>query len=93
MRFANKEKIQTLVGKKAIVVDMRSPVQFRDDTIPNTVNWPLRNLTNNLTLEKKKDRPVILFSTSTDDSELKMGVVYAENLGFDTYITDVKNLK
>jgi hypothetical protein len=93
MRFANKEKIQTLVGKKAIVVDMRSPIRFRDDPIPNTVNWPLRNLSNNLLLEKKKDRPVILFSGTTDDSDLKMGVVYSENLGFDTYITDIKNLK
>lgn len=91
MRFANKEKVQTLISSKnAMLVDMRSPVQFRDSPISGAVNLPLRNLVNTLMTIKDKTRPVILFGEETD---VKMGVTYTENLSFENiYITDVKQL-
>jgi len=87
MRFANKEKVQTLINSKnAMLVDMRSPVQFRDSPVPGAVNLPLRNLTNTLITIKDKKRPVILFGEHTD---VKMGITYAENLSFENiYITN-----
>lgn len=89
MRFANKEKVQALINSKnAMLVDMRSPVQFRDSSIPGAVNLPLRNLTNTLMTVKDKTRPVILFGEATD---VKMGITYAENLSFENiYVTNMR---
>ena len=92
--FADKKKVQTLMEKKkAILVDMRSPILFRDDNIEGAVNLPLRNLINTLTLERDKSRPVILFGLNPDDTDLKSGVNYSENLGFVTYTTDVRQFR
>ena len=91
MRFVTREKINSM--KHAILVDMRSPVQYRDDPITGSVNLPLRNLVNHLTLIRDKSKPVILFGSTTSDEDLKMGGTYSENLGFDTYYTDLKQLQ
>lgn len=92
--FADKDRVKTLLEKKnAILVDMRSPVMFRDENVAGSVNWPLRNLVNNLTLERNKTKPVILFGLNPDDVDLKSGVTYSENLGFETYVTDVRQLR
>lgn len=88
--FANREKVAQLLAKGALLVDMRSPILFRDSHIEGSVNLPLRNLINTLTLERNKKRNVILFGLSTDDPELTSGVSYAGNLGFTTYVTDVR---
>lgn len=94
MRFLTKDKVKTMMEtKKAMLVDMRSPVQFRDDPIPGAVNLPLRNLTNTLMLAKDKSKPVIIFGVRSDDTDVKMGVTYAENLSFDTYVTDLRQLR
>lgn len=94
MRFATKEKVKTLITtKNAMLVDMRSPIHFRDDPVANSVNLPLRNLTNTLMLEKDKTRPVIIFGLTSVDPELKSGVTYGENLGFEVYITDLHQLR
>lgn len=93
MRFANREKVKTLIEKKnAMLVDMRSPVQFRDTPIPGAVNLPLRNLVNTLVLVKNKKIPVILFGNGNADPDVKAGITYSENYGFDTYVTDYKLL-
>lgn len=93
MRFANKDKVQTLLSKKALLVDMRSPVHFRDSAIKGSVNLPLRNLVNTLITIKDKKTAVILFGLNSNDPEVKSGVTYSENLGFDTYVTDLRQLQ
>ena len=95
LRFATKEKLKTLLASnKATLVDMRSPVQFRDDPISGAVNLPLRNLVNSLVLMKDKKKPLILFGIDPKDSDVKTGVTYAENLCFENiYVTDLKQLK
>lgn len=89
--YANKDKIATL--KNAILIDMRDAVTYRDFKIEGSVNLPSpRVLVNYLMLEKDKKRPVILYSMSTDDDNLRSGLIYAENLGFTAYVTDVRQL-
>ena len=94
MRFANKELVKTLVEKKkALLVDMRSPVHFRDTPIAGAVNLPLRNLVNELVKIRDKTKPVILFGVGNNDPEVKAGITYSENFGFDTYVADHKQLR
>lgn len=93
MRFANREKIKQLLNKKAILVDMRSPIQFRDNPIPGAVNYPLNVLPNKLILEKDKTKPVIVFATNSRDRDVEMGIKYSENLGFESYVTSLKELE
>ncbi len=98
MQFINKEKVKNLLEKKnALLVDMRTPVQFRDNPIPGAINLPLRNLSNYLILLTAKDKerktPIILFGTTTNDRDLELGVIYSEDLGFTTYITSDTMLK
>jgi len=93
MRFADKTKVKELVEKKkALLVDMRSPVQFRDTPVQGSVNLPLRNLANELVKIKDKKQPIILFGSGNNDPDVKAGITYSENLGFDTYVTDHKQL-
>lgn len=98
MRFANKEKVQELVStKSAMLVDMRSPVQFRDMPIQGAVNLPLRNLSNALIAltakDKKRKTPIVLFGVGNNDLEVKSGIVYVEDLGFECYVTAYDLLK
>ena len=93
--FADKTKVATLIeNNNAILIDMRDAVTFRDFKIEGSINLPsVRTLTNYLMLEKDKKRPVILFASNPDDEDLKAGINYSENLGFTTYITDVRQLR
>ena len=97
MTFANKATVERLMSKKnAMLVDMRSPIHFRDMPVKGAVNLPLRNLINTLTNLTAKDKsrktPVILFGLNSNDPEVKAGVNSSENLGFTTYITDYNQL-
>jgi hypothetical protein len=91
MRFITNDRLKKMT--RAILVDMRSPVEFRDSKVTNAINLPLRNLVNHLTLIRDKSIPVVLFCADREDEELKMGGKYSENLGFDTYYTDLKQLQ
>lgn len=95
MRFATKEKVQALITqKKGMLIDMRSPIHFRDDPIVGAVNLPLRAMVNNLMTIKDKKKPIVLFGLTSSDPDLKSGVTYAENLSFEeVYITDLRQLK
>lgn len=98
MKFANRETVQTLIAKKsAMLVDMRTPVHVRDMPVAGAVNLPLRNLINTLTnltaKDKKRKTPVILFGVNSHDPEVKSGITYSEDLGFQTYVTDYNQVK
>ena len=88
MKFADKAKVKELMDKKnALLIDMRSPVSFRDTHINGAVNLPLRNLVNELVKNKDSKRPIILFGVNSEDTDVKAAIKYAENLYFDTYVT------
>lgn len=74
------KKAQKLVQKGALLIDVRSPVAFRDGTLPGAVNMSLRQLSQLAT--KAKTTPVIVFGDSDDDPTLKSALNYIELYGF-----------
>lgn len=94
MKKIDKAKFDKIVKKSNVLIaDMRSPVNFRDGHIDNSINLPLRNFTNKL-MGLPRDYHVIAYSTSFDDSEMLQGMNYAQQLGFENlYIAEYNTLK
>lgn len=92
MKRVNKEKAEQLVNKGAMLVDMRSPVDFRDGSIKGATNLPLKNFLNKIVGLNRKQK-FVLFAKSIDDADLKNAINYAEQLGFtDLFIAEYKQL-
>lgn len=94
MKKIDKTKFDKIVKKNNVLIaDMRSPVNYRDGNIDNSVNLPLRNFTNKL-MGLPRDYHVIAYSTSFDDSDMLQGMNYAQQLGFENlYIAEYNTLK
>lgn len=75
------KKAKTLVDKGAVLVDVRSPVAFRDGTLPGAINLSLRQLSQ--LSSKPKNTPIVLFGDSDDDPTLKSAINYVNLYGFD----------
>ena len=92
MKRIGKSKAQELVKKGALLVDMRSPVAFRDGHVEGSVNLPLRNFTNHI-MPLRKATKIIIYSDAVSDDVLRHGMLYATNLGFtEVYVADYKTL-
>ena len=83
MKKIGKKKAFELINKGAMLIDLRSPVDFRDGTITGAVNLPLKNFTNKLMGFDKKKKYVLIGKT-VEDTDLKAAVNYAEQLGIET---------
>lgn len=94
MQTINKEKTNKLLQKGAILVDMRSPILFRDGHINGAVNLPLKNFNNLLMATPDKTKTIIVYGTTTKDEDLILGCKYADQLGFSkVFVTDYGTLK
>jgi hypothetical protein len=82
MKFANKTKVQNLLDKGGILVDLRTPVDYRNGTIGSAKNYPLSNFINNF-LKFDKMKPIILIVNFVDDPDLKTVTTYADQLGYE----------
>lgn len=92
MKLINKKRVFDLVEKGALLVDMRSPVDFRDGSIPKAVNLPLKNFLNKITGIQRKQK-IIIFGKSISDQDIKSACNYAEQLGFENlYVSEYKQL-
>lgn len=82
MKKIGKVKAEKLIKNGAFLVDMRSPVAYRDGHVAGSVNMPLSNLVKSIMGFDRK-RPVIIYSDVTAD----IGVVdnYASQLGFESF--------
>lgn len=76
----NGKKAQTLVGKGAMLIDVRNPVAFRDGTLPGAVNMSLRQLSQ--LAAKPKTTPIVVFGEGGDDPTLKSALNYIVQYGF-----------
>lgn len=92
MNRIGKTRVESLVASGALLVDMRSPVAFRDGHFAGAVNLPLRNFLNSIMgMDKKKK--IIIYSDNITDSDLKQGNSYAETLGFtNVFVADYPSL-
>jgi len=92
MKRINKNTALNLVKGGALLVDMRSPVAFRDGHVGGALNLPLRNFTNHIMPLDKKTK-IIIYSDDVSDTDLYHGNLYAAHLGFkEVFVTDYRSL-
>lgn len=82
MKIITKDKARKLIDKGAIIVDMRSPILFRDSHIDGSINLPLKKFTNLLITTVEKNKPIIVYGTTINDDDIVYGIKYSEQLGF-----------
>lgn len=94
MKTITKEKAAKLIEKGAIVVDMRSPVSYRDGHIEGAVNLPLKKFTNLLMATPDRKKGIIIYGITTQDEDVVHGFKYSEQLGFtNVHVTDYTTLR
>ena len=83
MKRISKVRFEKLMEKETapLLVDMRSPVSFRDGHLPNAVNLPLKNFVNKI-MALPRETEIVVYSTSINDVDMVQGLNYAEQLGF-----------
>lgn len=90
-KSVNRKRVDQLVERGAILVDMRSPVAYRNGTVEGAVNLPLKNFLNQLTGMNRKTK-VVVFSDAEEDADVVTGINYAAQLGFTVFVSDYKRL-
>jgi rhodanese-related sulfurtransferase len=92
MNRVSKIRALQMVQNGAMLVDMRSPVSFRDGHVSGAVNLPLRNFLNKIMALDKKTK-IIIYSDTVADDVLRQANTYAETLGFaNVFVTDYTSL-
>ena len=92
MKRVSKSAAQDLVARGALLVDMRSPVAYRDGHVTGAVNLPLLNFVNRIMAMERKSK-IIIYSDDANDAILRQGNTYAETLGFvNIYYADYLSL-
>lgn len=88
----NIHKFKKMIDNGAIIIDIRSPVLFAKENIPNSVNMPLRNISQLMKIGKNKK--ILFISSNDNDPELIQVKNYAEQMNIESYIIgDFKKLK
>jgi rhodanese-related sulfurtransferase len=84
MKKINKKKLNELLEKGAALIDMRSPVDYRDGNVTGSKNLPLRNFINSLYKhDKKVPIALIVKSFEDDESDIKLVDTYAAQVKFE----------
>jgi rhodanese-related sulfurtransferase len=74
------KKAKKLVDGGALLFDVRSPVQFRDGSIPGAANISPRQASS--LMKHPKATKLVFFGESDDDDAIQTMVNYASQLGF-----------
>lgn len=82
MKKINKKKLNDLLEKGAALIDMRSPVDYRDGSISGSKNLPMRNFVNHLQRHDKKV-PIVLIVKSFADDDIRIVENYANQVQFE----------
>jgi rhodanese-related sulfurtransferase len=90
-KSVGKKRVDRLVESGAMLVDMRSPVAFRNGSVEKSVNLPLRNFLNQLTGMNRKQN-IIVFGETENDEDVVAGVNYAAQMGFNVFVSDYSQL-
>ena len=87
----NRKRVNQLVKHDALLVDMRSPVAYRNGSIDGAVNHPLKNFLNELTGMNRKTK-IIVFGDTEEDPDVVTGINYGAQLGFTMFVSSYKRL-
>ncbi len=74
------EAKKMLIEQQAQLVDVRSPTEFAQGSLPNAINLPLQTINQADTI-LEKDKPVILYCVT--GARTKMAKIQLNNFGFD----------
>jgi hypothetical protein len=86
----NGKRAQKLIEKGAKLYDVRSPIAFRDGTLPGALNLSLRQVSTLISLPKTTK--LIFFGDSNEDENLKCIMNYVIQFGFiDVYCLGSKD--
>lgn len=93
---AEKRLKSLLNNDKCEIVDIRSPVEFRNSNIARSVNLPLTNFANYLMKIKNDNKTLLVYGSASNIKDLEAASRYANELRiraeFTTYET-LTNLK
>ena len=89
MKQISTKRAKTLIEKGAKLIDVRSPILFRDGTIPGAINIPTGRLHELVTFPKNVK--YIFFGQSSTDPDLKILLNYASQLFVDVYYIESKD--
>lgn len=94
MRKINKQRATQLIKKGAVLVDMRSPVAFRDGHVSGAINQTLKAFLNYLVATKDKKTNIIIYSNGVDLGDVEYATKYADQLSFsNVYVSDYQTLR
>ena len=71
----NSEEITELLEKGAVIVDVRTPFEYKRGHVPGSVNIPLDSLDRQFKLLKVKKRPIITCCRSGHRSGIAEGIL------------------
>lgn len=74
------KRAKLLVEKGALLIDVRSPVNFRDGSLPGAVNLSLRQLSS--LMREPKNKALVFFGEGESDDTLRAAINYAYQFGF-----------
>ena len=79
----NNEELAELIGKGAVIIDVRSPFEFKKGHMEGSVNIPLESIDRQFKLLKIKKRPIITCCRSGHRSGIAQSTLKAN--GFEAY--------
>lgn len=94
MKVITRDKALSLIKDGAILVDLRSPIEFRDYKIDGSINLPLRNFSSRMMGEKDKNTKYIVFSNSVNDRDIELAIRFANEYGVkNIFVSDYSRLR
>jgi rhodanese-related sulfurtransferase len=94
MKVITRDKALALVKDGAVLVDLRSPIEFRDYKIEGAINLPLRNFSARMMGEKNKSAKYIIFSNSVKDKDVELALRFAAEFGVkNVFVSDYFRLR
>lgn len=81
--FGPKADFKALVQKGAIIVDVRTPEEYRDGHIDGSLNIPVQVIQGKIADLKKKGKPIIAVCRSGARSGMAAGIL--KNAGIEAY--------
>lgn len=90
MKHISPQRLTTLLTKKpnTVVVDIRTPVQYRDWNYPNSINAATMTVLSSVQ-RYPKNTPIVLYGETPKESTLLLSANYLEQMGFvEVYHTD-----
>lgn len=88
------KRLQALLSNdKYTLVDIRTPVEFRNGSLPNATNLPLTNFANSLLKFKKENRKLLVFGSSSNLKDIEAASRYVDAVGVPAEYTTYENIK